>query len=104
MQNTLIRILGLFNEDQTFRGMIIENLSQRYNEFLEESENVKAIFTYLNDNSKMLSRLRESRNLSESQKKHPQMNKATAGDVVTWLKLENNNKKGIFSIAVYLFV
>ena len=40
-----------YNEEQILRGMVVENLTQRANDFKEEVENLTAIRDYLKSNS-----------------------------------------------------
>ena len=40
-------VVSDYNEDQVFRGMVIENLTQRGREFDETSENINAVENYL---------------------------------------------------------
>ena len=82
-----------YNDDQLLRGMVIENLSQRGGDFKEESENIKVVEEYLNNNPKMLeavrtSTFRESRKVKGLHDNRPS-GVATAEDVKAWLKLSN---------------
>lgn len=75
-----------YNEDQIFRGMVVENITQRTNDFMELNENVVAIENYLNNHPEVLSKLRESRNLkSNYMKGDEQENKATSNDISYWI-------------------
>jgi len=47
--------LKTYNEDQLLRGMVIENLTQRSNDFREELDNLQAIKKYLQNNNCPLS-------------------------------------------------
>lgn len=82
-----------YDDDHLFRGMIIENLSQRGSEFSETSENIDAIEKYLNDNPKILSCLRESRKHTEKMNKEFK-EKATSRDIAKWL---DDNKGKVMS-------
>ena len=80
-----------YNDDQLLRGMVIENLSQRGGDFKEETENIRVVEKYLNNNPKMLDAIRESRNASPSPKTNKRYleGEATAENVKAWLKLSD---------------
>lgn len=76
--------------------MVVENLSQRGNDFHEEQENIRAVEEYLNSNQKILHALRLGRTASKDSKGRKNLgslqkkefkDKATARDVEQWLKL-----------------
>jgi len=85
-------IVNNYNEDQVFKGMVIENITQRTNDFMELNENVVAIESYLNIKPEILKSLRESRShpskspygQGEKMKKEFQ-DKATSSDIGFWI-------------------
>ncbi len=58
-------VVSNYNEDQVFKGMVIENITQRTNDFMELNENIVAIESYLNSKKDILKGLRESRQPSK---------------------------------------
>lgn len=86
-----------YNEDQIFRGMVIENLTQRSGEYREENDNIVAIEKYLNEHLNVLRGLRNVRkpldSLGRKNKglKTEHQNKAVARDIGQWLD-EGNEK------------
>ena len=50
-----------YNEEQILRGMVIENLTQRANDFKEEVENLTAIRDYLKSNVQQVNETKESK-------------------------------------------
>lgn len=93
--------LHKYSSDQLFKGMVIENLSQRGNDFKEELENIRAVENYLNKHPERLECLRTGRkHLSDTtiqKSPHGQGNKlniefkdkATAFDIQSWLQLSD---------------
>jgi len=70
--------------------MVIENITQRTNNFNELNENIVAIENYLNSKSEVLLGLRESRQPNDSRafnrlKGEEYRNKATASDISFWI-------------------
>ncbi len=82
-------ILNNYNEDQIFRGMVIENITQRTNDFMELNQNVVAIENYLNSHKEVLRGLRESRHRQSRTPKgsyqEEYKNKATSTDISFWI-------------------
>ena len=80
-------VVSNYNEDQVFRGMVIENITQRTNDFMEMNENIVAIENYLNSKNEILSKLRESRDLQPNKLKHinTQNPEATSSDISFWI-------------------
>ncbi|GBE19376.1 parB-like nuclease domain protein [archaeon BMS3Abin17] len=81
-------VISNYNEDQVFRGMVIENLTQRTNDFMELNQNVVAIENYLNGNKELLTTLRDSREVQGNKLKHlhkQDLDKATSSDISFWL-------------------
>jgi len=54
-------IVNNYNEDQVFKGMVIENITQRTNDFMELNENIVAIENYLNNHKDVLLIIRNER-------------------------------------------
>ena len=54
-------VISNYNEDQVFRGMVIENITQRTNDFMELNQNVVAIENYLNSHRDVLEKTRKDR-------------------------------------------
>lgn len=81
-----------YTEEQIFKGMVIENLTQRGGEFAETKNNLLAIENYLNNNPEILTRLRESRKREGKNEgmKTEYKNKAVAKDVCYWIDKEKN--------------
>jgi len=84
--------LQTYNDDQLFRGMLIENLTQRKGEFSEEEQSIGAIHRYLKKNQEILQGLRDSRKPSTDKngRKNDCMNKKfdtepTSRDISKWL-------------------
>ena len=50
-----------YSDAQLFRGMVIENLTQRKGDFMEEGENTLAVEKFLTENKKELTAIRDSR-------------------------------------------
>lgn len=81
-----------YTDSQLFRGMVVENLTQRAGEFREEMENAVATEKYLNENLGELKDLRSDRQTlsvtshgkGEKFKKEYQ-NKACSEDIARWL-------------------
>ena len=75
-----------YTDAQLFRGMIVENLTQRDGEFREERANIFAVRDFLTEHKEELERLRDSRSLSPSSPiKREYQNVPTSGDVSYWL-------------------
>ena len=76
-----------YDEDQVFRGMVIENLTQRGQQFAETSENVQSVETYLTDRPEVLKELRGESNRGDSPrlKGGEWENKVSANDIAEWL-------------------
>jgi hypothetical protein len=76
-----------YNEDQVFRGMVIENITQRGQEFNETSENIQAVEDYLDEHKEILEGLRgeSPRNFSSEKGGNPRTNQITANDVAEWI-------------------
>lgn len=97
-------IVHNYDDDQLLRGMVIENLTQRNDEFHEVTDNLLAIETYLNKNPKILHVLRASRETSDKDSLGRKIvrgalegeykDKATANDIAAWL---DNNSGDIMS-------
>jgi len=87
-------ILHDYNDDQILRGMIIENLTQRTDEFHEVTDNLLIIEKYLNKNPKILATLRESRNVDTARFEKDSKEKAVAKDIAKWL---DNNSGDVMS-------
>ena len=74
--------LNNYNEDQVFKGMVIENITQRSNNFNELNENIVAIESYLNSKPEIMQRLRDSRRGSTREGlKDEFKDKATSSDI-----------------------
>ena len=69
-----------YNEDQVFKGMVVENLTQRTNDFMELNENIAAIEGYINSHKDILSTLRDSRKVNVDRLESK--DKATASDIL----------------------
>ena len=81
-------IVNNYNEDQVFKGMVIENITQRTNDFMELNENIVAIESYLNTKPEILTTLRESRGVQGDKLKHlhkKDIDKATSSDIGFWI-------------------
>ena len=85
-------VVSDYNEDQVFKGMVIENITQRGQEFRELNENIVAIETYINSHSDILKSLRDSRShpskspYGQGEKmKNEFKEKATASDIGFWI-------------------
>jgi len=76
-----------YNEDQVFRGMVIENLTQRGRDFDETSENIQAVEDYLKEHSEVLTKVRgdSPRSSQFSHLKSIPLNEITANDVAEWI-------------------
>jgi hypothetical protein len=76
-----------YTDAQLFKGMIIENLTQRTGESREEMENCVAVESFLNENLEELSKLRDARRLPRKKRKHldKQNPKATHKDIAFWI-------------------
>ena len=85
-------VVHKYDDDQLLRGMIIENLTQRTDEFHEVTDNLLAIENYLNKNPKVLATLRESRNVDTA--RFESKDKAVARDIAKWL---DNNSGDVMS-------
>ncbi len=69
-----------------FKGMVIENITQRTNDFMELNENIVAIESYLNTKPEIMQRLRESRRGSTREGlKKEYKEKATSSDISFWI-------------------
>jgi len=77
-------VISDYNEDQVFRGMVIENITQRTNDFMELNENIVAIESYINSKPEVLLSLRESRSHQEKMKNEFK-EKATSSDISFWI-------------------
>ena len=77
--------LNNYNEDQVFKGMVIENITQRTNDFMELNENIVAIESYLNTKPEILSKLRESRNKVQKEGVRGLQKEATSSDISFWI-------------------
>lgn len=73
-----------YNEDQVFRGMVIENITQRTNDFMELNENIVAIENYINSKPEILKGLRDSRQPSKFSNINS-FEKATSTDISFWI-------------------
>ena len=78
-------VVSNYNEDQVFRGMVVENITQRGQEFMELNENIVAIESYINSHKEILITLRESRSVKGSYQKDEFKEKATASDISFWI-------------------
>ena len=81
-------VVSDYNEDQVFKGMVIENITQRGQEFRELNENIVAIETYINSHSDILKALREARKGSKHSpllSEQKGLEKATASDIGFWI-------------------
>jgi len=68
--------------------MVIENITQRTNDFMELNENIIAIESYLNSKSEILQALRESRKGSKHSpllSEQKQLQQATSSDIGFWI-------------------
>ena len=77
-----------YNQEQIFKAMVIENISQRGNEFMELNENIVAIENHLNKNKEILIALRESRKADSPMSRltgSKEFEKATASDISYWI-------------------
>jgi len=80
-----------YNEDNLFRGMIIENLTQSGKEWDVEHGNIIAVFDYLNNNPESLNQIRGSISRPATGRHMPQrmnieyQNNATSTDVIAFL-------------------
>lgn len=86
-------IVHKYDDDQLLRGMVIENLTQRTDEFHEVTDNLLAIESYLNKNPTILASLRESRSHPEKMKEEYK-DKAVAKDIAIWI---DNNSGDVMS-------
>lgn len=82
-----------YNEDQVFRGMVIENLTQRGRDFDETSDNVQAVEDYLKEHEDILKQLRgeSPRNLNSPKGGNPYKDEITANDISEWLDKNTGN-------------
>ena len=80
-----------YNEDQVFRGMVIENLTQRGRDFDETSENIQAVEDYLKEHKEILELIRVGSGDSprprnwEQGKRTDLKDTITANDVAEWI-------------------
>jgi hypothetical protein len=84
-------VVHKYDDDQLLRGMIIENLTQRTDEFHEVTDNLLAIENYLNKNPVVLQRLRASRRGPKEGMKDEYKDKAVAKDIAKWLDNETGD-------------
>lgn len=75
-----------YDDNQIFKGLIIENLTHRKGEFHQETENLQAIKDYLEANPEILERVRtDSVRTGKLLSAESYKNKATAQDIAEWL-------------------
>ena len=79
-----------YNDEQLFRGMVIENLTQRQGDFREVMENCVATKTFLIENPDELDKIRDSRKLSKvdslgRKTAKTRMKKVGSSDIAKWL-------------------
>jgi hypothetical protein len=75
-----------YSEDQIFRGMVIENLTQRSGEYREEKDNIVAVRKYLAEYSEEFKKIRESNRGESPRLKGGEYLKAvTANDIAEWI-------------------
>jgi hypothetical protein len=82
-----------YNEDQIFRGMVIENMTQRGRAFDETSENIQAVEDYLNEHKEILDKVRgeSPRSSKFSNLKTTSPDTPTANDISEWLDKNTGN-------------
>jgi hypothetical protein len=90
-------VVSDYNEDQVFRGMVIENVSQRGSKFDEMSQNVEAIEKYLKTRPEILKICRSESNRHTEKLKDEFKNEVTSTDISEWLDKQTEAviKKGV---------
>jgi len=96
-------ILHKYNEDQVLRGMIIENLTQRQNEFMEETENYVLIRKHLKEKAECSPGEQSVKPRNEKgQLQGSQPESGSVRDIANWLDKGTGDIVSIGKISTYL--